>query len=96
MEDNVMENAYFTLTDEDGNEIKFEVVGECEKDGQKYFAVIPVEEEGDEEACEYGILKLAVEGDEEFLVTIDDDKSLSHSSVYFVLFVSSSKTPTGF
>jgi uncharacterized protein YrzB (UPF0473 family) len=84
MEDNVMENAYFTLTDENGNEINFEVIGECEKDGQKYFAVVPVEEEGDaDDVCEYGILKLAVEGDEEFLVTVDDDDEFDDVADYF-------------
>ena len=84
MEDNVMENAYFTLTDENGNEINFEVIGECEKDGQTYFAVVPVEEEGDaDDVCEYGILKLAVEGDEEFLVTVDDDDEFDDVADYF-------------
>ena len=84
MEDNVMENAYFTLTDEDGNEIKFEAVGECERDGQRYFAVIPVEEDDNaDEACEYGILKLVVEDGEEFLVTIDDDDEFDDIADYF-------------
>ena len=84
MEDNVMENGYFTLTDEEGNEISFEVAAECERDGQKYFAMIPVDDEGeDDEACEYTILKLAVEDGEEFLVTIDNDDEFDDIADYF-------------
>lgn len=84
MENNAMENAYFTLTDENGNEINFEVIGECEKDGQKYFAVVPVEEDGDaDDVCEYGILKLAIEDGEEFLVTVDDDDEFDDVADYF-------------
>ena len=84
MEDNVMENNYFTLTDEDGNEINFEVVGECEKDGQRYFAMIPVDDQNDnDDVCEYVILKLATEDGEEFLVTVDDDDELDDIADYF-------------
>ena len=83
MEDNVMENDFFTLTDEEGNEIKFEVAAECERDGQRYFAMIPVDDQSSEEACEYVILKLAVEDGEEFLVTVDDDDELDDIADYF-------------
>ena len=44
MEEKIFENDYFTLTDEDGNEIEFELIGRCELNGQQYFAMIPVEE----------------------------------------------------
>ncbi len=85
MDENMMENEYFTLTDEDGNELQFEVIGQCEMNGQQYFAMIPVEEEqnSNEEFCEYVILKLAREGDEEFLVTVDDDDELDDVADYF-------------
>ena len=74
----------FTLTDEDGNEIDFEVIGEYEKDGQRYFAMIPVEDENaDSDVCEYVILKLAMDGDEEVLVTVDDDDELDDIADYF-------------
>ena len=33
MEENVMGNEYFTLTDEDGNELEFELIGQCEMNG---------------------------------------------------------------
>lgn len=74
----------FTLTDEDGNEIDFEVIGEYEKDGQRYFAMIPTEDEdANDDVCEYVILKLAMDGDEEVLVTVDDDDELDDIADYF-------------
>ena len=34
-----------TLTDEDGNDIDFEMLARCERNGQTYFAVIEVKDE---------------------------------------------------
>lgn len=80
----MMESEIFTLTDEDGNEIDFEVIGECEKDGQRYFAMIPVDDDNDaDDVCEYVILKLAMDGDEEVLVSVDDDDELDDIADYF-------------
>ena len=79
-------DEYYTLTDEDGNEIEFEMIGECEKDGERYFAMIPVEDESkanDSDICEYIILKLAEEDGEEVLVTVDDDDELDDIADYF-------------
>ena len=84
MEDNILENDYFTLTDEDGNEIEFEVIGQYEKNGEQYFAMIPAEEEdNDNDILEYVILKLAKENGEEILVTVDDDDELDDIADYF-------------
>lgn len=82
---NIMENDYFTLTDEEGNEIEFEMIAQCERDGEKYFAMIPVadEESNDGDICEYIILKLAEEDGEEVLVTVDDDDELDDVADYF-------------
>lgn len=64
------EQEIFTLTDEDGNESDFELIGSLEVDGVDYVALIPVEGTDDE----YVILKLAEdENGDEMLVTIDDD-----------------------
>ena len=46
MDENIMENDIFTLTDEDGNEIEFELIAQCERNDNRYFAMIPV---GDDE-----------------------------------------------
>lgn len=67
-----MENEeLFTLTDEDGNESQFALIGELELDGNIYLALVPAD---NEDADEYVVLKVTVdENGEEFLVTIDDD-----------------------
>ncbi len=72
------------LTDEDGNEIEFEIIGQCEKNGQTYFAMIPADEdEQSDDVLEYIILKLAQDGDEEVLVTVDDDDESDDIADYF-------------
>ncbi|MBR5459994.1 MAG: DUF1292 domain-containing protein [Clostridia bacterium] len=59
-----------TLTDEEGNDIDFEIIGELEHEGNVYFALVPCAEDGDE----FVILKLAKDEDgNDMLVTIDDD-----------------------
>ena len=64
------EQEVFTLTDEEGNESDFELIGTMEIDGTKYVALLPVEGAEDE----YVILKLTEDEDgDEVLVTIDDD-----------------------
>jgi uncharacterized protein YrzB (UPF0473 family) len=84
MEDNNYEAEIFTLTDEDGNEIDFEIIGQHEMNGEHYIALLPVEEEENDKAeWEYIVLKLAKDGDEEILVTIDDDDEFDNISDYF-------------
>lgn len=61
----------FTLTDEDGKESQFELIGTTEIDGVVYMAMTPADEE---EADEYVILKMIKdENGEEMLETIEDD-----------------------
>ena len=43
MNDNEFESEYYTLTDEDGNETEFEVVGSAELDGIEYYAMVSTE-----------------------------------------------------
>lgn len=70
MSDNMERENVFTLTDEEGNECEFELMGELEIDDNTYLALIPLE--GDED--EYVVLKVEVdENGDELLVTIDDD-----------------------
>ena len=58
-----------TLTDEEGVEREFDIIGTLEMDGNEYFALVAVE--GNED--EYIVLKAVVEDGEEVLITIDDD-----------------------
>ena len=83
MEENMMGNDFFTFIDEDGSEITLELIGECELDDNKYFAMIPVGSDDDGEISEYTILKLAIEDGEEVYVSIDDDEEFDKVADYF-------------
>ena len=64
----------YTLTDEEGNELHFALLGTLEHNGETYKALIPVNEDGEEESSEYVILKCSVdENGEDILETIEDD-----------------------
>ena len=76
-------DEYYTLTDEDGNELKFELIGKAELKGTQYYAFIPADEEQDGEFCEYTILKSVIEDGEEILVSIDDDDEFDDAADYF-------------
>lgn len=68
-----METEIFTLTDEDGNESEFELIGKLVINDTQYVALLPEDSEDQAEA-EYVILKVTKDDDgEELLVTIDDD-----------------------
>ncbi len=76
----------FTLTDEEGNEIEFELIGSGEVDGVMYYAMIPAEEAKDEnrDTFEYVILKSEVdENGDESLFTIDDDEEFDRVADFF-------------
>ena len=65
---------YITLTDDDGNEVSFEVIGEVEYK-ERYFAVLlPFDEEDDGVV----ILEIMPSDDEEMgeFLSIDDDELL--------------------
>ncbi len=85
MDEKEMESNYVTLTDENGDEIEFEVIAQYEKAGQLYFAMIPAEDDENDESdvLEYIILKLVEEDGEEALVTIDDDDEALEVENYF-------------
>ena len=60
MEEMNNEREFFTLTDEDGNEIEFELVGVTEYKGNTYYAMIPADAadkaaESEDFFCEYVI-----------------------------------------
>ena len=75
MADELFEGDILTLTDEEGNENQFEVIGTHELNGITYMALVPYDEKGDDrEEAEYVILKMEIdENGEEVLVTIDDN-----------------------
>ena len=74
----------YTLTDEDGNELNFALLGTLEHEGNVYKAMVPVDENGKEESDEYVILKLTQdENGEDILETIDDDEEFDREADYF-------------
>ena len=85
MDEKALENEYYTLTDEDGNELQFEVIGSAELNGILYYAMIPVDDQPEEEdVYEYVILKAEKDEDgEDILVTVDDDDEFDDIADYF-------------
>ena len=84
--DNVDEDNLITLTDENGEEVEFEIITDYEKDGNRYFAMFPPESDNDDsDIVEYVILKLAVDEEtgEEYFVSIEDDDELDDVADYF-------------
>ncbi|MBR3934679.1 MAG: DUF1292 domain-containing protein [Clostridia bacterium] len=73
MAENIFEENIVPLIDEDGNEVKFEIIADTEYEGATYLALIPVEEDSEE----YFILKVVASEDDpdnlEDLVEIEDD-----------------------
>ena len=74
-----------TLTDDDGNDVDFELVDAIEHNGKKYCILYPEglseEEREDEEPL---ILEYVLEGDEDFLEEIiDDDEYDEIYNIYF-------------
>ena len=59
-----------TLTDEEGVEREFDIIGTLQMDGCDYFALVAVDGQEDE----YIILKAIEENGEDVLITIDDDE----------------------
>ena len=87
-ENNSYESTVFTLTDEEGNEIEFEVIGQHEMNGEHYVALLPANDQPEDDGVgdiqwEYVILKLVKDGDEEILVTVDDDDEFDDIADYF-------------
>ena len=83
---NEFETEYYTLIDEEtGNEIRFQVIASAEIEGVLYYAMIPVDDQPEEEdVYEYVILKSELDEDgEEVLVTIDDDDEFDDVADYF-------------
>lgn len=77
------EIEYYTLTDEDGNESQFELIGEAEIDGVTYYALTELDEEGNQISDEYVVLRLESEGEEDVLVSIDDDEEFDKVADFF-------------
>ena len=85
MDEKELQSEIYTLTDEEGNELQFEVIASAEVNGTMYYAMIPVDDQPEEEdVYEYVILKADQDEDgEDILVTIDDDDEFDNIADYF-------------
>ena len=82
-EEEMEEVEVYTLTDEEGNESQFELIGEAEIDGVTYYALTELDEEGNQVSDEYVVLRVEKEGDEDILVSIEDDEELDKVADFF-------------
>ena len=79
VEEELDENI-ITLTDEEtGEEQDFEIWAQATIDDKLYFALVPVDDDGEE----YVILKATVDGDDLLFETIDDDDEFEKVEDYF-------------
>ena len=85
MNEQEFQSEFYTLTDEDGNETEFEVIGSAEINGIEYFAMVPSDSAaGNDGMIEYVLLKKEKdESGEEMFVTIDDDEEFDRVADYF-------------
>jgi len=84
--DNDMDIEVYTLTDEDGKESDFELIGRLDEDGQSYVALAPIdvdEENEDDEEGSFIVLKVVEEDGEEIFETIEDDEEFDRIADIF-------------
>ena len=75
-----IENEIYTLTDEEGKESEFQLIGKDVLDGETYVALFPLE---DNEDGAYVILKMVEEDGESVFVSIEDDDEIEKVAAYF-------------
>ena len=84
MADEIFESEIYTLTDDNGVESDFELIGTVEVEGVTYYALIPYTEDEDAEVDEYIVLRGEKdENGEDTLVTVDDDDEFDDIADYF-------------
>jgi len=74
-----MDNVIVLTDEETGEEKPFELIARATIDDVLYFALFPVEDEGDE----YVILKATVDGEDMLFETIEDDDEFEKVEDYF-------------
>ena len=81
-----MEMEVYTLTDEDGKESDFELIGRLDEGGQSYVALAPIEDDEENENDGEGsfiVLKVVEENGEEVFETIEDDEEFDRIADIF-------------
>ena len=73
-------NNIIVLTDENGNEVRFEFLDLIEYESEEYVVLLPVIEEGEEDDGEVVILQVDdsdEDSDEESYTSVDDEQTLT-------------------
>ncbi|MBR1660622.1 MAG: DUF1292 domain-containing protein, partial [Oscillospiraceae bacterium] len=70
------EGYFIDLTDEEGNNFKLEIVGDVEYEGSLYRVFLPTDMSEDDPDYGFIILKSVMNGEEEFLDSVDDEELL--------------------
>ena len=84
MADEIFESEIYTLTDDDGVESDFELIGTVELDGVTDYALVPYAEDEEAEIEEYIVLRGEKdENGEEVLVSIEDDEEFDRVADIF-------------
>ena len=76
-----------TLVDDEGVEHQFEVIDTLEIEDDRYIALIPVYDDAEDAVEDDGeliLLKSEMEGEEEFLVAIEDEDEFNKVSEIFL------------
>lgn len=71
-----------TLTDEEGNEVDFMVIDGTEYNGKSYLMLVEADAAEDEES-EALLLRIDEDGDEEILVSVDDEEEFNAVAAQF-------------
>jgi len=89
MDDEMVEADILTLTSEDGEEFHFELIDREEIDGAEYVAMIPLLDEDEEQELDEDVdgelvfMKVIMDGEEEFLESIEGDEEFERVSEFF-------------
>lgn len=70
------------LTDEEGNEVNFTIIDAVEHEGKTYVLLTPAEETDGEEV-EVIMLRVEDDGEEDVLVTVDDENEFNTIAALF-------------
>ncbi|OEF98912.1 hypothetical protein BHF71_03015 [Vulcanibacillus modesticaldus] len=74
MSKEVEDREYIYITDDDGKDVKFEIIYEFEAEDRKYLLVVPTDISEDEEEAEVYAFRYEEQGDDLILYTIEDEK----------------------
>ena len=74
--DNPYGNDFYTVSDDEGNDIVLEHLDTIEDDGTYYLAFLPADMDEDDEDYGLVILKAVEENGESVLATVDDEAKL--------------------